>query len=88
MANGEPQVLNSLLKIWGPVVLFAGALVVGAQATIRLSYAESRIDEIRKELKEVRAVQSSDDKEVRNALGRLQLNVAAICVKIGADCPR
>lgn len=70
---------DTVLKLWGPLIALIMAVAAGASAQVRVSYLEDTV-------REVKSVQRTDDKEIRNALGKIQLNQAKICVAVSAKC--
>lgn len=86
MTDEQPRVLDSILKIWGPITLLIGAIAMGAQATVRLSYAEDRIVSLEAEINEMKKEAKKDLDGVRNVLGKIQINQSAICEATKARC--
>ncbi len=82
----DPGVLDSILKIWGPITLLVGAIAMGAQATVRLGVAEQKVVQLDAEIKEMKKEAKVDFNSMRSVLGRIQLNQAAICQKLDAEC--
>ncbi len=96
MANGD-NTLTSILKIWGPITLVIGAITLGTASMVQGDYTEERVKivearlekrvkEMRIKLEKLQDTQRVDIKEIRKALGALQLQSAKICVTVGAKC--
>ena len=85
MANGDTT-LNSILKIWGPIVLILVAITAGTTAIVEGKHTKEHVRELVARIEKLEDTQKSDIKEIRKALGALQLQSAKICVTVGAKC--
>ena len=89
-ADLPPSPLMRFMAFWPVIVLLVGGAAVVGEARYRLSDLETKVksgekqqqvryETINKELK-------SMNNELRNGLGRVQLSMARICIKLDVAC--
>ena len=102
MAQDVTDPGTKLQRWWPIIVaLLLGAVAVG-RSEIEVAYTKERVSRLEAAAASYARQEEVDrldrgiatqvrtgnelDREMRNAIGKLQLNIARICVKVGADC--
>jgi len=89
-ADLPPSPLVRFMAFWPVIVLLVGGAAVVGEARYRLSHLEGEVHQ-NEQQQEVRyeamakELQSMNN-ELRNGLGRVQLSMARICIKLDVEC--
>ena len=79
--------IGEWVRRWWPIFVLGGGLLVAAvRAETELAYTKGRVERL--EITNAMIVKdaSFNEREIRNALGQVQLQLARICAKIDAKC--
>jgi hypothetical protein len=90
MSNSIAPGIKQVLQVWPLVVFLVAVSGVIAEARYRLSALEGRVEQSRAQQeqrydttnKELRKMNN----ELRMGLGRVQLSMARICIKLDVEC--
>jgi len=66
------------------LLISAGVVFAGAVAVVVTARAD--VGHLKTQITKLEARQATTEKDMREALGRVQLNLARICVAVEADC--
>ena len=71
--------LSSMKHIVPLICIIAGVIGAAARAEIELAHVNERVEKL--EIK-----QDQLDREIRSSIGKIQLNIARICLRVDAGC--
>jgi hypothetical protein len=89
MSDDDLKVTSKAMQLpaW-MIIPLIGFVALAAESRIKITYMQGEVARIEKQIERDKDTAARDFSELRMAIGRLQLQGAAICAKLGADCPK